>query len=236
MGSITERAFVELRGVTKTYDRGVHALRGIDLALFAGEIAAVVGPSGSGKTTCANIVGCLDTPSSGRCWIGGQEATHLDAHGRALMRRHLMGFVFQSFNLLPHATALQNVALPLAYRQVARREAERRARTVLDAVGIGDRVHHLPSELSGGQQQRVAIARALVCEPRLMIADEPTGALDGKTGGSVMALLRELNQRHRITILLVTHDARIASSADRVIEFRDGSVVSDRHTRELDPC
>jgi len=216
--------------LTRRYALGpatVEALRGVTLAIAAGEFVAVTGPSGSGKSTLMNILGCLDRPTSGSCRLGGLDVGALDSDRRAEIRNRRIGFVFQSFNLLARTTALENVELPLFYgpRPLAAQRA--RARETLARVGLADRADHVPSQLSGGEQQRVAIARALVNEPELLLADEPTGNLDSRTSGEIIAMLRALNRAHALTVILVTHDSEIAAAADRTIAFRDGRIVSD---------
>ena len=219
---------ISIEGVGRTYHTGridVTALVDVSLAVEPGEFVAVVGPSGSGKTTLMNILGCLDRPTSGRYVLDGTSVAELDDDGLAALRSRSIGFVFQSYNLLPRASALDNVATPLIYQGVGRREREARARAALERLGLGDRTHHEPTELSGGQQQRVAIARALVTEPALLLADEPTGNLDSASGAEVMALLHELNASGR-TIVLITHDVEVAAAANRQIHVRDGRVLS----------
>jgi putative ABC transport system ATP-binding protein len=221
---------VELRGVTKTYGSGqaaVHALRGVDLRIDGGEFVAVMGPSGSGKSTCMNIIGCLDSPTSGSYLFEGVEVGRLSRQQRALLRRHHLGFVFQGYNLLNRTSALENVELPLLYRGVAQRERADGARRALATVGLEDWAHHTPGELSGGQQQRVAIARALVTEPTVILADEPTGNLDTERSREIMELLAALNRERGITIVMVTHEADMAAYARRVVRFVDGHVESD---------
>jgi putative ABC transport system ATP-binding protein len=224
------RHVVELRAVTKTYGSGqaaVHALRGVDLGIEHGEFVAVMGPSGSGKSTCMNILGCLDTPTSGSYLFEGVEVGQLSRQQRALLRRHHLGFVFQGYNLLNRTSALENVELPLLYRGVAQRERAASAWRALATVGLEDWAHHTPGELSGGQQQRVAIARALVTEPTVILADEPTGNLDTERSREIMQLLVDLNRQRGITIVMVTHEADMAAYARRVVRFVDGRVESD---------
>jgi len=223
-------ALIELENVTKDYLSGpevVHALVDVNVSIGAAEFVAVVGASGSGKSTLMNILGCLDRPSRGRYRLGGIDVSERSADARAIVRNRLIGFVFQGFNLLARTTALENVELPLVYRGVGARERRRRAARALEQVGLADRALHTPSQLSGGQQQRVAIARALVTNPPLLLADEPTGNLDTKTSFEVMALMQSLVREQKLTIVLVTHEAEIASCAGRVIGFRDGRLESD---------
>ena len=215
--------------LTKEYHLGqqtVLALRGIDILVSAGEFVAVMGPSGSGKSTFMNLLGCLDIPSSGDYQLAGEDVGHLDSDALAHIRNQRIGFVFQSFNLLPRTSALENVELPLLYCGVSPPERRERAMTQLDAVGLADRAHHHPSQLSGGQQQRVAIARALVNNPLLILADEPTGALDSRTSLEIMALFQHFNKQG-MTIVLVTHEADISEFASRRLRFRDGRLVED---------
>lgn len=221
---------IELTAVAKVYGTGqaaVHALRGIDLLIAQGEFVAVMGPSGSGKSTCMNILGCLDTPTSGVYQFQALDVGALTRNQRALLRRHYLGFVFQGYNLLNRTSALENVELPLIYRNVPSGERRRRARKALEAVGLGDWESHTPAELSGGQQQRVAIARAIVTDPAVLFADEPTGNLDSAMSQEIMTLLGTLNEERGITIVLVTHEADMAAFAGRVIHFRDGRIESD---------
>jgi len=227
---------IALRDVSKVYQAGqtVHALRGVSLEIAAGEFVAVMGASGSGKSTLMNILGCLDTPTSGSYWLDGLPVQNRDADTLAALRNRRMGFVFQQFNLLPRTSALENVELPLLYAGVRQPERSRRAMAALQRVGLGDRSSHSPAQLSGGQQQRVAIARALVNEPALILADEPTGALDSETSTEVMQLLDTLN-RQGITVILVTHEADMAAWARRRLLFKDGRLVADANNRDLTP-
>ncbi len=227
---------IELRAVTKTYGEGqaaVHALRGIDLRIERGEFIAVMGPSGSGKSTCMNIIGCLDSPSSGSYLFEGAEVAKLSRRQRALLRRNFLGFIFQGYNLLARTSAVENVELPLIYRGVAPRQRRAAARAALASVGLESWAEHTPGELSGGQQQRVAIARALVSEPEVILADEPTGNLATAQSREIMALLTNLNRERGITIVMVTHEPDIAVYARRTVRFVDGRVESDRVAAEL---
>ena len=221
---------ITMRNITKTYHMGenvVHALRGLDLDVNEGEFLAIMGPSGSGKSTLMNILGCLDTPDSGTYLLGGEDVSQLTDDAQARIRGRRVGFVFQQFNLLPRTPALKQVALPLMYAGLTREERLKRARGALERVGLGDRTDHRPDELSGGQQQRVAIARALVNEPNIILADEPTGALDTHTGEEILALFEELN-RQGITVIVITHDPDVAARAGRVVWIRDGLVDHSR--------
>lgn len=227
-----DNAVILTKDLTKHYELGaetVRALRGVDLQINKNEIVAIMGPSGSGKSTLLNLIGCLDTPSSGQYWLGGQEVSQLDDNDLAHIRNRQIGFVFQTFNLLPRTTALHNVELPLIYAGMPARKRHERAKATLEAVGLGDRMKHQPNELSGGERQRVAIARALVNQPSLLLADEPTGNLDSSTSKEIMEILVSLHERGE-TILLVTHERDIAAYSQRLITLRDGMVESDeRH-------
>jgi len=221
---------IEVSSLSKDYTMGgerIRALREVTTTVQRGEIVAVMGPSGSGKSTFMNLLGCLDRPTAGSYKLDGEEVAALEPDAQAKLRNSRIGFVFQSFNLLPRATALANVELPLVYAGVDRRTRRQRALAALHAVGLSARVHHRPTELSGGQQQRVAIARALVNDPVLMLADEPTGALDSHTSLEIIALLQRLN-RSGVTIVLVTHEPDVAKFAGRVLAFHDGKLRSDR--------
>jgi putative ABC transport system ATP-binding protein len=220
-------AVIALRGVTKVYGHGeseVRALDGIDLTIRPKEFVSIMGASGSGKSTAMNIIGCLDSSTSGSYQFCGVEVGQLSQNQRALLRRHYIGFIFQGFNLLARTTALDNVELPLVYRRVPRKERKERAMAALELVGLVNRSHHTSSELSGGQQQRVAIARALVTDPPLLLADEPTGNLDSARSIEIMELLTALNEERHITIAMVTHEADIAAYSHRTIAFRDGRI------------
>ena len=228
---------VDITDVTKTYRMGdvdVHALRGVTLRIAEGEFAAIMGASGSGKSTLMNILGCLDRPTSGEYWLDGEEVSRLSADQRAKVRNRKIGFVFQSFNLLPRTSALDQVMMPLTYTtsDLSERAGRDRARALLNRVGLGDRMDHHPSQLSGGQQQRVAIARALVNNPPLLFADEPTGNLDSKTSREVLQMFQTLNEREGITIILVTHDANVAATASRQIHIKDGLIESGIYSHD----
>jgi ABC-type lipoprotein export system ATPase subunit len=221
---------IKLNNITKTYQLGevaVPVLKGISLTIDRGESVALMGASGSGKTTLMNILGCLDRPTSGEYWLDGQEVSRLSTDQRARVRNKKIGFVFQSFNLLPRTTALDQVTMPLTYTGgLSEREGRQRAMALLELVGIADRAHHHPSQLSGGQQQRVAIARALINNPPLLFADEPTGNLDSKTSREILQMFQRLNAEEGITIILVTHDANVAHAAKRIIKISDGLIES----------
>ena len=228
---------IQIEGLRKDYRVGdvvVPALRGVDLSVEKGAFLSVVGASGSGKSTLMNILGLLDQPTAGRYLLAGEDVSGLDRDRRAALRNRTIGFVFQSFNLLPRTTALENVELPLLYNgsHLPTAERHRRARALLEAVGLGERVHHTPAQLSGGQQQRVAIARSLVNDPELILADEPTGNLDSRTSVEIMEILQRLNRETRLTVVLITHERDIAEYGDRVVVFRDGRVVRDEAVAE----
>jgi len=226
---VSSGVVIKTQGLTKVYEMGaeqVHALRGVDLEIKKGEYVAIMGPSGSGKSTLMNLIGCLDTPSSGNYWLAGRLVSELDDDELAYIRNKEIGFVFQTFNLLPRATALHNVELPLIYNGTPSEERIEKAKKALQRVDLTERMNHKPNELSGGQRQRVAIARALVNSPSIVLADEPTGNLDSKTGEEIMGLFANLHQQGN-TIILVTHEHDIARHAHRVIFIRDGRIASD---------
>ena len=221
---------IDLQGITKTYGSGdteVHALRGIDLTITRGDFVAIMGASGSGKSTLMNIIGALDSATSGHYALDGIDIDDLDEGALSIVRNRKIGFIFQSFNLIPRTSALSNVELPLVYRGVRRRERRRRAIEALTAVGLADRMHHMPNELSGGQQQRVAVARALVAEPSLLLADEPTGNLDSRSTTDVLDLMGALHDQGR-TIVMITHEDDVAAHAGRVVTLIDGLISDDR--------
>ncbi len=229
MSAAPSRRVIDIRGVTKRFMVGseeILALRGVDLAIEGGESVAIVGPSGSGKSTLMNLIGCLDTPTSGHYALDGTEVSTLDDDALADLRNKKIGFVFQSFNLLPRQTALENVALPLRYSGFSSKERKQAGLEALARVDLADRVNHRPEQLSGGQKQRVAIARALVTKPSLLLADEPTGALDQKTGAEILRLFQRLNDEG-VTVILVTHDQGVAASTRRKVTIVDGLIVTD---------
>jgi putative ABC transport system ATP-binding protein len=218
-------------GLARDYPMGgetVHALRGVDLVIAPNEFVAIMGPSGSGKSTLMNLIGCLDTPTAGEYWLAGTEVSRMTDDELARVRNRQIGFVFQTFNLLPRATSLHNVELPLVYAGLPGRERRERAERALASVGLADRMEHKPAELSGGQRQRVAIARALVTEPSIILADEPTGNLDSTTSEEIMKIFEELHRSRGQTIVMVTHEADIARHAARVVTLHDGLIASDR--------
>jgi putative ABC transport system ATP-binding protein len=226
---------IEVKDITKIYQMGeveVHALRGVSLEVEEGEIMSIMGPSGSGKSTIMNILGCLDQPTAGTYLLGGEDVSRLNDNQLAEIRNHKIGFVFQTFNLLARTSAFDNVMLPLIYAGAGRAERRDRARQALEAVGLIDRMAHTPTELSGGQQQRVAIARSLVNDPAIILADEPTGNLDSKSGAEVMAVLQRLNRERSITVVLVTHDARIAQHSRRIVHLYDGRITRSEPVTE----
>lgn len=228
--TVSASPLISLRGVTKTYGTGVtafQALRGVDLDIAPGEFLAIMGPSGSGKSTALNILGCLDAPTGGQYWFRDIPVHELNRNQRALLRRHYLGFVFQGFNLLPRTSAQENVELPLLYRGEDAHKRYAASRQALSQVSLAGWEHHTPAELSGGQQQRVAIARAIVTRPLVLLADEPTGNLDSKSGHEIMELLAALNREQGITIIMVTHEPDMAGYASRVIRFVDGHIESD---------
>ena len=228
---MSDRSLIEIRDITKTYRMGgdieVHALRGVSLQVDAGELLSIMGPSGSGKSTMMNVLGCLDQPTSGEYYLDGVDVKALNDNALAEIRNRKIGFVFQTFNLLPRTTALQNVELPLVYRGISGRERRQRVTEALEMVGLGDRIHHRPNELSGGEQQRVAIARALATQPGIILADEPTGNLDSRSGAEIVAIFQRLNREMGITVVFVTHDPDIAAHTRRIVQLLDGRIVTD---------
>lgn len=235
MSTVAER-LIDLRGITKTYGQGqaqFQALKGIDLSIDTGDFVAVMGPSGSGKSTAMNVLGCLDTPTTGQYHFRDVQVEQLDRNQRALLRRFYFGFVFQGFNLLARTTAQENVELPLLYRGEPAKQRHQAARAALDKVGLTAWADHTPAELSGGQQQRVAIARAIVTNPVLLLADEPTGNLDSKRSHEIMELLVSLNRDQGITVLMVTHEPEMAEYAKRIVTFVDGNVAADKRQAGL---
>ena len=220
---------IKTENLTKIYEMGaetVHALRGVDLSIHRGEYVAIMGPSGSGKSTLMNLIGCLDMPTSGKYWLAGRLVSDLDEDQLARIRNQEIGFIFQTFNLLPRATALHNVELPMIYKGMTAEERQERAKRALEAVELGSRMMHRPSELSGGQRQRVAIARALVNSPSILLADEPTGNLDSTSGSDIMSIFTDL-WKQGSTLVIITHDPALARRASRVVEIRDGRITSD---------
>ncbi len=233
MGGANARALIEVRDLRKVFSLGdveVEALRGVSTDIAAGEFVAIMGTSGSGKSTFMNLLGCLDSPTSGTVCLAGNDLSELSSDERAELRNSEIGFVFQSYNLIPRMSAQENVELPLTYADVSLAEQRDRARRSLVAVGLADRMDHQPSQLSGGQQQRVAIARSLVNEPSLLLADEPTGNLDSRTGDEIMQTFDQLNREKGVAIVLVTHEESVARTAHRILRFRDGKIVGDEST------
>ena len=223
----SKKNVVKLENVVKTYSMGdseVHALRGISFSIEAGEFVSIMGPSGSGKSTCMNMIGCLDRPSSGSVEINGREISSMNEKELAALRNRTIGFVFQQYHLISSMNVIENVMLPLKYQRLERSERLKKAALALEGVGLSDRINHRPHELSGGQKQRVAIARAMVTEPKILLADEPTGALDSETGAQVMEMFRQINSEQGTTVIIVTHDPRIGASTKRCIRILDGRI------------
>jgi putative ABC transport system ATP-binding protein len=232
--SASDTSLIQLRRLTKTYGQGdaaFQALRGVDLQINKGEFVAVMGPSGSGKSTLMNLLGCLDTPTSGNYLYQDIAVENLNADQRSLLRRHALGFIFQGFNLLARTSSLENVELPLVYRGMSKKERRERAQEALVSVGLPNKMRNTPAELSGGQQQRVAIARAIVTRPSTLFADEPTGNLDTRTTDEIMELLTRLNEDRGITVLMVTHEDEVATHAKRIVRVKDGLIESDIRTK-----
>lgn len=232
--SASATSLIQLRRLTKTYGQGdaaFQALRGVDLQINKGEFVAVMGPSGSGKSTLMNLLGCLDTPTSGNYLYQDIAVENLNADQRSLLRRHALGFIFQGFNLLARTSSLENVELPLVYRGMSKKERRERAQEALVSVGLPNKMRNTPAELSGGQQQRVAIARAIVTRPSTLFADEPTGNLDTRTTDEIMELLTRLNEDRGITVLMVTHEDEVATHAKRIVRVKDGLIESDIRTK-----
>ena len=230
-----KQVLIKLQDIGKRYVIGseeIFALRGVDLEIYKGEFVALMGPSGSGKSTLMNILGCLDTPTKGSYVLNGTDVSNLNDNELAEIRNKEIGFVFQTFNLLPRSSSLENVALPLVYAGIAKEARTTRAIEVLDSVGLGNRMYHKPNELSGGQRQRVAVARALVNNPAIILADEPTGNLDTKTSIEIMGLIEEIHQKGN-TIILVTHEEDIAKHAHRIVRMRDGAIESDEQNKQI---
>lgn len=221
---------VKLDNVVKTYFMGeneVHALRGISFEISQGEFVSIMGPSGSGKSTCMNMIGCLDRPTSGIVEINGKQTAKMTEKELAILRNQTVGFIFQQYHLIPAMTILENVMLPLKYQKVPKEERVQRAKKVLEEVGLAERLNHRPNELSGGQKQRVAVARAMITKPKILLADEPTGALDTQTGKQVMELFRTINKEQKTTVIIVTHDPRIGADTERCIKILDGQIIED---------
>ena len=228
---MADKSLIEVHDITKVYRMGgnieVHALRGVSLQVEQGEFLSIMGPSGSGKSTLMNVLGCLDQPTSGEYYLDGVNVKRLNDNALAEIRNRKIGFVFQTFNLLPRTTALENVELPLIYRGVGGRERRWRVMEALEMVGLADRIHHRPNELSGGERQRVAIARALAAQPDIILADEPTGNLDSRSGAEIVAIFQRLNRELGITVVFVTHDPEIAAHTRRIVQLLDGRIVGD---------